>query len=164
MNDKKKRVAVIATIALCTFALAACAGMDFGDIVQVDTPRDISQARNIDERMGLNSAEVEFERWMQSVKFDAEQWAKNIDDGRETAGILASITMSGLEVLGPAAAGVPYVGALLPAISGLAGVAVGKRRLKKEKEASYRAGLEELAKLAKIQAPEEGEKSGTIST
>ena len=150
MNAKQKKIVAIVAIAGATLTLAACAGLDFGDVVKVDTPRSLVDRDDLPARLSVNAAEVEYERWLQTVQIDAKQWAAEIEKGGESAAMLASITMSGIDVLGPAAAGVPYVGALLPALTGLAGVAVGKRRVRKEKEASYRAGLEELAKLAGV--------------
>ena len=150
MTEKNRKIMIISGIAFATLGLAACAGMNFGHIVQVDTPRQLVEKSDLPARMSVNEAEVEFERWMHTVQMDAKQWANEIEQGGESAAMLASITMSGIDVLSPAAAGVPYVGALLPALTGLAGVAVGKRRLRKEKEASYKAGLEELAKLAGV--------------
>jgi len=128
---------------MLTIALAACAGFDLGDIVQVRTPASIQQTTGLPSRTSLNEAESEYRAWFEDVQRVGAQWKASIERGNEVRTMLGQLTLSALDQVGPTLAGVPIVGPALPALTGIVGLFIGSGRLRKEKEASFNKGMKE---------------------
>jgi hypothetical protein len=128
---------------LVVLGLAACAGFDLGDVVQVRTPNSVQQTTGLPARTSLNEAVVEYQAWFADVQRTGAQWKSNIERAEEVRGLLSQLTLSALDGLGPTLAGLPVFGPILPAATGLIGLFLGVGRLRKEKEASFNKGLEE---------------------
>lgn len=128
---------------MLTIALAACAGFDLGDIVQVRTPTSIQQTTGLPSRTSLNEAESEYRAWFEDVQRVGTQWKASIERGNEVRTMLGQLTLSALDQVGPTLAGVPIVGPALPALTGIVGLFIGSGRLRKEKEASFNKGMKE---------------------
>jgi hypothetical protein len=128
---------------LVVAGLASCAGMNLGDIVQVRTPNSVQQTTGLPSRTSLNEAVVEYQAWFEDVQRTGAQWKGNIERANEMRGMLSQLTLAALDDLGPTLAGVPMLGPLLPAATGLIGLFLGVGRLRQEKEASFNKGLEE---------------------
>lgn len=137
-----RNVMYAAALVLLTLALAACAGLDLGDIVKVKTPNEIQQTRGLPRATTLNEAEAEYQAWFDDVQRTGAQWKASIERGGEIRGLLGQLTLSALDEVGPTLAGVPIAGPALPALTGLVGLFIGAGRLRKEKEASFNKGLE----------------------
>lgn len=143
-----RNVMYAAALVLLTLALAACAGLDLGDIVKVKTPNEIQQTRGLPRATTLNEAEAEYQAWFDDVQRTGAQWKASIERGGEIRGLLGQLTLSALDEVGPTLAGVPIAGPALPALTGLVGLFIGAGRLRKEKEASFNKGLEKGSGLA----------------
>lgn len=147
MTDKSKLIAYAVALVIIALGLAACAGFDIGDVVRVQTPHAIQQQTGLSSSVSLNTAESEYRAWYESTQRAAAQWKQNIERGGEIAGLLRQITLGAVEQVGPTLAGVPVLGPLLPLLTGLGGLFLrrpgdaSKDRLRKEKEASFNAGL-----------------------
>ena len=132
-------------VAVLTAALAACAGLDAGDLVRVKTPHAIQQQTGLPSAVTLNEAQTEYRAWYEGVQRAGSQWKARIERGNEfrgVRGLLNQLSLSALDQVGPTLAGVPVLGPALPAVTGLLGLFLGTGRLRKEKEASYNKGLE----------------------
>jgi hypothetical protein len=129
-------------LVMVSLALAACAGFDLGDVVKVKTPNEIQQTRGLPRSVTLNEAEAEYRAWFDDVQRTGAQWKAGIERGGEIRGLLGQLTLTALDDVGPALAGIPIAGPALPALTGLAGLFIGAGRLRKEKEASFNKGLE----------------------
>jgi len=137
---------------MVTLGLAACAGFDLGDVVKVKTPNEIQQTRGLPRSVTLNEAEAEYRAWFDDVQRTGAHWKASIERGGEIRGLLGQLTLTALDDVGPALAGIPIAGPALPALTGLAGLFVGAGRLRKEKEASFNKGLEKGG-TAKLPTP-----------
>lgn len=142
-----KNVIFIAVVAIISFSLAACAGFDLGDVIKVKTPTPIQQSHGYPSTMSLNEAEFEYQTWYESVQRAGLAWQENIEKGAEIKGLLGQLAMNGLNEAGPTLAGIPVLGPSLPVVTALGGLFLGMGRLRKEKEASFRAGLKESKTL-----------------
>ena len=142
-----RTVAFAFGLGMVSLSLAACAGFDLGDLVQVKTPRAIQQTTGLAARTSLNEAEAEYRAWFEDVQRTGAQWKASIERGTEIRGLLGQLTLSALDQVGPTLAGVPVLGPALPALAGLAGLFLGSGRLRKEKEASFNKGLKQAAAI-----------------
>lgn len=139
----RKHVIYLIVMLIVVLLLAACAGLDLGDIVHVRTPNAIQQTTGLPAKISLNEAEAEYLAWFDNVQRTGAQWKANIERADEIRGLLGQLTLSALDEFGPTLAGVPVLGPALPALTGLAGLFIGSGRLRKEKEASFNKGLKE---------------------
>ena len=136
-----------AALVLISAALAACAGFDLDDLVRVKTPAGVQQTTGLSSALTLNEAENEYQAWFDDVQRVGVQWKQNIERGNQVRSLLNQLTLSALDTIGPTLAGVPVLGPLLPAATGLFGLFLGTGRLRKEKEASFNKGLERGSEL-----------------
>jgi hypothetical protein len=134
-------IVFVIAIVLISATLAACAGFDLGDMVRVKTPTAIQQTVGLPAQVSLNDAEVEYQGWLSNVQRTGAQWKTNIDKANAIRATFNQLTLAALDEVGPTLAGVPVVGPLLPAATGILGLVLGSSRLRKEKEDSYNAGL-----------------------
>lgn len=146
MTRTQVMIFVIA-ILLLSAALAACAGFDLGDMVKVKTPTAIQQTVGLPAQTSLNDAEAEYQGWLSNVQRTGAQWKANIDKANAIRATFNQLTLAALDEVGPTLAGVPMLGPLLPAATGILGLFLGSSRLRKEKENSYNAGLEKGQEL-----------------
>ncbi|MCC7409960.1 MAG: hypothetical protein IT442_17975 [Phycisphaeraceae bacterium] len=137
----------VIAILLLSAALAACAGFDLGDMVRVKTPTAIQQTVGLPAQVSLNDAEAEYQGWLSNVQRTGAQWKANIDKANAIRATFNQLTLAALDEVGPTLAGVPMLGPLLPAATGILGLFLGTSRLRKEKENSYNAGLEKGQEL-----------------
>lgn len=135
-------IVFVIAILLVSATLAACAGFDLGDMVRVKTPTAIQQTVGLPAKVSLNDAEVEYQGWLSNVQRTGAQWKTNIDKANAVRATFNQLTLAALDEVGPTLAGVPMLGPLLPAATGIFGLFLGSSRLRKEKENSYNAGLE----------------------
>lgn len=136
------------SLVLISIALAACAGLDLGEIVKVRTPNAIQQTRGLPRTTSLNEAQAEYQAWHDDVQRTGAQWKQSIDRGGEIRGLLGQLTLSALDEFGPTIGGIPIIGPALPAVTGLLGIFLGVGRLRKEKESSFNKGLSEGEAIA----------------
>jgi len=147
----RRTTITVISVGLAVAGLSACAGVDLGDLVRVQTPPKIQQQTGLPASMTLNEAEAEYHSWFEMVTSDGARWKQSISRGSEIEGALNQLTLQSLSDVGPTVQGLPVVG---PAAFGLLSLATyfvgsGSRRsqqrdheatLRAEKEASYNAG------------------------
>tara|TARA_B100001094_G_scaffold330972_1_gene397728 strand:+ start:3719 stop:4180 length:462 start_codon:yes stop_codon:yes gene_type:complete len=143
MTDKQRKITLYTLLGILAVTLAACAGFDIGDVIQVKTPREVQQRYGLQARTSLNEASSEYEAWLEDVQRTGADWRHSIEKGEEIRSMLNELTLHGLDQIGPSVMGVPLLGPLLPFGAGMAGLFVGQRRLRKEKESSFKAGIRE---------------------
>ena len=123
--------------------LLSFAGCDMGDMIHVKTPNTIQQQTGLASNISLNEAESEYQFWYQHMQTAGSQWKSNIEHANEIRNMVNQLSLSALDEIGPTVAGVPVLGPMLPAASGLLGLFLGSGKLRKEKEASFNKGLDE---------------------
>lgn len=139
---RKKLTLCIAGFLVCSGVLAACAGFDAGDLVQVKTPPAIQRTEGLPSRMTLNESEFEYRAWLEDTQRNGAKWKENIEKGNAIRVLVNQLTLQALDEVGPTLAGIPVIGPLLPAITGILGLGLGAGYVRKEKEKSYNAGIE----------------------
>lgn len=139
---------VVAVCLLISLALASCAGMNLGDLVRVKTPVEVQQDKGLPGSLSLNESEQQYRAWVDDVRRVGAHWRTSIEGADRVRDLLGQITLRALDDVGPSVAGVPVLGPSLPLLAGLAGLFIrrpgdaDKDTLRKEKEASYNAGIE----------------------
>ncbi|MCC7408662.1 MAG: hypothetical protein IT442_11370 [Phycisphaeraceae bacterium] len=139
---RTQTIVFIVVLVFLAVILAACAGFDMGDVVKVRTPNAIQQTVGLPATTSLNEAESEYQGWLSDVQRTGSQWKANIDKANAIRATFNQLTLSALDEVGPTLAGVPVLGPVLPAATGILGLFFGVSKLRKEKEDSYNAGLE----------------------
>ncbi len=137
--------------------LLSFAGCDMGDMIHVKTPNTIQQQTGLASTISLNEAESEYQLWYQHIQTAGSQWKSNIEHANEIRNMVNQLSLSALDEIGPTVAGVPVLGPMLPAASGLLGLFLGSGKLRKEKEDSFNKGLDEGRKTTSTA-------SGTVAT
>lgn len=134
--------------------VASLGGCDFGDLVRVDTPRNIQSTEGLPSRLTLNDAREEYEDWIAAARNDSMRWRTGIERSQEITNLLEQFTLQQLNDVGPAIAGVPVLGPALPLITGLAGLLVTGpgQTTRKKAEAEKKAESEKAWDEAKDEA------------
>ena len=130
--------------------LLSFAGCDMGDMIHVKTPNTIQQQTGLASTITVNEAESEYQFWYQHMQTAGSQWKSNIEHANEIRNMVNQLSLSALDEIGPTVAGVPVLGPMLPAASGLLGLFLGSGKLRKEKEASFNKGLDEGRKYTSV--------------
>jgi hypothetical protein len=138
--------------ALLLLTLAALGACQVEDLVKVQVPESVAQAVDVETTIPLSAADHTWDDWVAWVDRQSRQFAESINRGNETAGVLQGLVETGISVGQGAAATIPG-GAFLTTALGLLGGLFLKRpgdalRERKEKEASYNAGIEKGRALA----------------
>ena len=143
---------IVCLIAVAFLAVSsAVSGCSLDDIISADVPKGIQQALNTEESVPMSQAEMTWDEWLQWVDNQSRRFADEIDRGKEAVALMQSLTETGIGALGDASSALPG-GALISTGLALAGGLMLRRpgeekRVSKEKESSYKAGLEEGKKL-----------------
>ncbi len=137
-------------ITFLVLGLLSFAGCDMGDMIHVKTPNTIQQQTGLASNISLNEAESEYQLWYQHMQTAGSQWKSNIEHANEIRNMVNQLSLSALDEIGPTVAGVPILGPMLPAASGLLGLFLGSGKLRKEKEASFNKGLDEGRKTTSM--------------
>lgn len=134
-------VAAISALAI-TSILSAC---QIQDLVRVDVPDGVQKAIEVEPRISVSDSGAAWEEWVAWVDRNSSRFSDEIDRGQETAGLIASLTQTGI-ALGQDAASTLPGGALISTGLALMGGLFLKRPGDKAKERaeadkSYTAGL-----------------------
>ena len=146
-------VAIGVLAVLCAVA-AVVSGCGLGSLIRVGTPTGIQQDQGLAKSLSLDDAEVQYRIWWSRISEEGAAWKANIDRGDEIRGLLGNLTLGALDSIGPAVAGIPLGGALLPFLTGAVALFVRRpgdksaETLRKEKEESYNKGIEVGRELA----------------
>jgi hypothetical protein len=127
-------------------------GCQLEDIVKVDVPKDVAAAIDSEDRIPYSQSPTAWDDWKAYVDRESAKFARSIDKGAELAGLLRSLSETGLQIGQDAASTLPGGAIISAALAGLGGLFLRRpgdaNRERIEKEASYRAGLEKGQKLA----------------
>jgi len=151
---KTNRRASTLFVAAIGFLLLATTiqGCQLEDLVKVDVPKDVAAAIESDDRISYSDSSDAWDDWQAYVDRESAKFAKNIDKGAEVAGLLRSLSETGLQIGQDAASTLPGGAIISAALAGLGGLFLRRpgdaNRERLEKEASYRAGLEKGKQIA----------------
>ena len=126
---------------MVSLSIAACAGLQIGDLVQTKIPHEIQKTTGLPSETSLNESISEYQAWYDDVQRSGAEWRANIERSDEIRSLMNQLTLSAINELGPSLAGVPVLSSALPALTGLVGMFLGQGRLRREKEASFNKGL-----------------------
>ena len=85
-------VAAITALAI-TSVLSAC---QIEDLVRVDVPAGIQNAIDLEPKISVAESGAAWEEWTAWVERNSTRFADEIDGGQKTAGIIASLTSTGI--------------------------------------------------------------------
>ncbi len=145
---KTSNVVFVVVLVAIASVIAACTATNVGDMIHTKTPNTVQQQKGLPAKLTLNEAEQEYRAYFEETQRTLSTWKGNIEEANEFRGLLNQLTLNALDTVGPIVAGVPILGPALPALTGLAGLFLGTSRLRKEKEASYNAGIEKAKEVS----------------
>ena len=151
-ENRKASTMIVASICvlLLASALSAC---QVEDLVKVDVPDDVATAIDSKPRISVSDSAAAWEDWQAYVERESRRFADEIDRGQEIAGVIRSLTETGIGIGQDAASTLPggaILGSGLALLGGLFLKRPGdKRREAIERDESYRAGLLKGREVAK---------------
>lgn len=135
-------VAAISALAI-TSILSAC---QVQDLVRVDVPAGVQEAIEVEPRISLAESGPAWEEWAAWVERNSARFSDEIDAGEETAGLIASLTATGLSLGQDAASTLPGGALISTGLALMGGLFLkrpgDKRREAAERDESFQAGLE----------------------
>lgn len=130
-------------------ALSACS---LEDLVRVRVPEDVAEAIDSPTSIPVSQSGDAWDDWQAWVERESERFAREIDRGQEIAGVIRSLTETGLRLGQDAASTLPGGAIISAGLAGLGGLFLRRpgdaKRERLEKEASYNAGLEKGREIA----------------
>jgi len=144
-ENRKAAILIVSAMGILLLAatLQAC---QVDDLVKVDVPADVAAAIDIDERIPYSESDDAWKDWEAWVTRQSERFARSIDDGARIAGVLRSLSETGLAVGQEAASTLPGGALLSTGLALLGGLFLRKpgtdREIREEKQDSYNAGIE----------------------
>lgn len=141
-------------VLLIASTLSAC---QVEDLIKVKVPEGVAQAIETEPKIPVSETEDAWGDWQVWVERESGKFAKEIDKGNETAAIIRSLAETGIQIGQDAASTLPGGAFLSTALALTGGLFLrrpgDRKREQKEKEASFRAGLE----FARDHLPTDGE-------
>ena len=136
------------------------------DLVKVDVPADVAAAIDSEDRIAYSQTLDAWDDWQAYVERESAKFARSIDKGAEIAGVLRSLSETGLQMGQDAASTLPGGALISAALAGLGGLFLRRpgdaNRERMEKEASYNAGLERGRTIAEgIRAMRDAQNEGS---
>ena len=139
----KQHLPVLAIAIAMALLVAAIQGCQLADIIKVKTPVQVQQSDGLPAKLPLSQARGEYQAWRADVKRSDSEWRESLEGGENFVGLLEGVGMTALQEFSPLAGP-----AALPALL-LGGYFFGNSNKRKNKEASYNAGLERGKSLAR---------------
>jgi hypothetical protein len=139
----KQHLPVLMIAVVVGLVVAGIQGCQLADIIKVKTPVPIQQSDGLPAKLPLSQARGEYLSWRAETQRSDAEWRESIDGGEEFVGLLEGVGMTALQEFSPLAGP-----AALPALL-LGGYFFGNSNKRKNKEASYNAGLEKGKSLAR---------------
>lgn len=151
--EKNRRAAILISSSIGVLLLAATLqACQIEDLIKVDVPSDVAEAIGSEGRIPVSATSEAWEDWVAWVDRESSRFADRIDQGQETAGVLRSLTETGLQIGQDAASTLPGGAAIASVLAGLGGLFLRRpgdaKREGLEKESSYNAGLEKGREIA----------------
>ena len=150
-KNEKNALMVIGAAALALMISTVISGCGVDDWIKVDVPLGVQQATDTEPAIPFSQSDATYEEWIAWVERNDNRFKDAIGESAKTVGVIKSLTDTGLTMLGDATATVPggaFISTGLALVGGLLLKRPGEnKKVQKEKEASYRAGIEEGEKL-----------------
>lgn len=148
-----RTAAIFITCSVLTFLLVSVlAACDLDDVIRVKVPEGVAKSIEVEESITLAESDVAWDEWLAWVERQSSRFATEIDRGNEIAGVLRSLTETGIQIGQGAAATLPGGAFLTSGMALLGGLFLRRpgdaKREQREKEASYNAGLEKGQMIA----------------
>ena len=149
MREKFRQNPKAATFLVCAVGflllsstLSACS---IEDLVKVDVPKNVATAIESPESIPVSKSSEAWEDWIAWVERSSDRFAKEIDDSNRVAGVIRSLTETGLSIGQDAASTLPG-GALISSGLALAGGLFLRRpgddkKERKAAEDAYNTGM-----------------------
>tara|TARA_R100000697_G_scaffold79471_1_gene91661 strand:- start:91 stop:612 length:522 start_codon:yes stop_codon:yes gene_type:complete len=135
-------VAAIAALAV-TSVLSAC---QIQDLVRVEVPSGIQAAIGLESKISVSDSEAAWQEWIAWVDRNSSRFSDEIGSGQETAGIIASLTQTGIAIGQDAASTLPGGAFITTGLALMGGLFLkrpgDKAKQKAETQAAFRQGLE----------------------
>lgn len=147
MTERQRTIGVILLALTGATVLGACAGLDLGDWIRVQTPHAVQVQAGLPASLSLNEAEAEYRAWMASITDVGTRWQTSIERSREIRTQLSQLLLQVGDRAGPTLAGIPALAPVVPLLTLLGGWFlrrpgdVSRADMAREKEDSYNAGL-----------------------
>ncbi len=136
-------------ILICVAIAMLCVqGCSLASFIQVDVPKDVKVAVDVDDlKKPITLAEVDevWADWNNFVTLNTERFNASIEEANQRYEVLASIANLSIDAAVPVIGGFPGGAFILTALGGLTGLFMKRpgedKRVAKEKEASYNHGI-----------------------
>jgi len=152
LKKNQKATALILSAVLVLLLASALAACQVEDFVRVDVPKGVADAVGTEQTVSFSEATLAWEDWIDYVEKESDRFSREIDRQAETVSILRSLGETGIAFGQEAAATLPGGALLSTGLALLGGVFLRRpgdaKKEQKEKEASFRKGLEEGKALA----------------
>lgn len=152
LGQNKKATAFIVSAVLVLLLASAVSGCAMDDIVQVDVPKAVAEAVQVDERISYADAVVAWDDWIAYVERESARFSDEIDKGAEIVGILQTLGSTGIAFGQEASAALPGGAMLSTGLALLGGLFLRKpgtdKEISGEKESSFNAGIEKGRQMA----------------
>jgi hypothetical protein len=150
-SNRRAAVVIVSAfgVLLLASALSAC---QIEDLIKIEIPKDVATAIDSEPSISVADSSEAWEDWEAYVERESRRFAAEIDRGREVAGVIRSLTETGISIGQDAASTLPG-GAILGSGLALLGGLLLKRpgdakKEQLEKEASYNAGIQKGHEIA----------------
>lgn len=152
LEQNRKASVLICGALLAMLVASALSACSLEDMIDFDVPPKVAAAIDVSESEPVSMSAQVWEDWEAWVEKESRRLADSISESEKTLGVLRSLSETGLS-LGQGAASTLPGGALISSALALAGGLFLKRpgtdkEVSKEKERSYKAGIEEGQKIA----------------
>jgi hypothetical protein len=146
INNEKTPLAVCVGAFAVLMTASVVSGCQVEDFIKVKVPNGVQGAIETEPKITVAESDAAWDDWVAWVERNSRQFAESIDDGKQAADVIRSLTETGIAIGQDAAATLPG-GALISTGLALVGGLFLRRpgdakRTAKEKEASYNAGLD----------------------
>lgn len=144
--------AVVIGLAIFTVT-ATVTGCNLGDVIRTKTPVEVQRSEKLPEKLSLNEAQDELDRYVYNVEQNITQWNENIEEGLALQALLSDIAMTELSPERLALMGIPVGGPAALLLSFGIGTFLKRpgdksaKEVATEKESSYNAGLKKAKEL-----------------
>lgn len=149
----KKTYYMAAGTGLAFFSCMAIQGCDLESMMHFDVPGDVQTAIKVEPNPTLSDAEYVWERWQNWVEMNSEALLRGMEDSKERADMIRNVTAMGVGALGEASNAFPGGALLFSGLSLATGIFLKRpgedKKVSKEKEESYNAGIEKGQEIAK---------------
>ena len=148
-----RRAAILISSAIGVLLLAsALSACQIEDLIKIDVPDGVATAIDVEPSISVSDSSAAWEDWQAYVERESRRFADEIDRGQEVAGIIRSLTETGISIGRDAASTLPggaILGSGLALLGGLLLKRPGDAKKERiEKEASYNAGIQKGHQIA----------------